>query len=138
MRPVALLLAIAVALSASPAVAEETVPHQRGFLTGLGLGFLVLGGVGTGLGIGGTLTASQADASLAKIGPPTKDNVDLIAALDTERRVGSVLGVVGFVVAVGSFITGIVLFVKDRPAPPVTVVVMPLQQGGMFALSANF
>lgn len=144
MRPVALLLAVAVALSASPAVAEEKVPHRRGFLTGLGLGFVLLGGVGVGLGIGGTVNGVQAEASLAAIAKanammaPTGDDSQLLAVLDSQRSRGTTFAIVGFSIAAASIITSIVLFVLDRPTPPVTVSFMPTHQGGTFALSANF
>lgn len=143
MRPVALLLAVAVALSASPAVAEENAPHQRGFLTGLGLGFLLLGGVGTGLGVSGSINAGQADAALEPLvddagNTKQQEDTPLTTVLGTQRASGTVLAIVGFTLAAASFITSIVLFVIDRPRPPVTVAFMPTQQGGTFALTANF
>ncbi|MGV3622619.1 MAG: hypothetical protein ACO1OB_17505, partial [Archangium sp.] len=129
MRPVALVMAVAVALSASPAVAEDVAPKSRGFRTGLGLGFLLVSGVGLGLGIGGTLNATQADAALAEVtinGQAKKGEYAMYASeYDQVRTTGTVLAVVGFGVALASLITSIVLFVIDAPKLPVNVSFMP-------------
>ena len=64
MRTTALVLITAIALGASSVRAEEPAPKQRGFLSGLGLGLLVVGMGGVGAGVAGVVSANDAYSRL--------------------------------------------------------------------------
>lgn len=135
MKTLALVVAVAVGLASFPA---EAAPKERGFLTGLGLGFLVGGLAGVGVGVAGSLNASFASIYLVSYPtPPNQDHAPTIANLRNQQLSGQVMTGVGFALGGALIIASIICLIIDTP-PPVAVTFVPTSQGGTFALSANF
>lgn len=138
------LMAVA-ALGASPVRAEEGVvlppPKPRGFLTGLGIGFLVSSFVGGAVGLSGTIVANNAtdiltkyaDASIPASEEPT------ITALRQRASSGTTLAVVASVGAGLVFGAGLACFILDAPKTATTrVAFAPAPGGGVFVFSTSF
>ena len=148
MRTAALLLSVVLALSASSVRAEEPAPtpsttpsntivKQRGFLSGLGLGFLIGGLAGLGAGIGGLITANEAQAGLAAYGSMfTEDQRPSVLALQDRAFGGSLLAAVGLVGGGLALAGGIICLAVDTPSASVAFV--PTSQGGAFVFSGRF
>lgn len=144
MRTVALVVAVAVALSSTSAFADDA-PKQRGFLSGLGVGLLVLGSAGLGLGGVGTVSVIDSNTVLTPLltdsngqpMDPAAEDAATVEILSARRDRGAVAMGVGLGVGVASIVTGIILLVLDAP-PPVLVTFTPTPQGGAFSLSATF
>ena len=137
MRTTALLLAAALALGATPARAEDAAPHQRGFLTGLGLGLLVGGLVGVGAGTAGLFGSIDASVRLSAYGAsPSSEELTSVFALQERLSGGTTLAVVGFVGGGLALAGGVVCLLLDSPR--VSVAFVPTSQGGMLVFSGRF
>jgi hypothetical protein len=136
MRTTALLLVAALALGATPALAEEP-QRQRGFLSGLGLGFLVGGLLGVGAGTAGLLGANDATVRLAAYGGTfTPDEEPAVLALQQRVSGSTALAVVGFVGGGLALAAGVTCLLIDSPRA--TVAFVPTSQGGVFVFSGRF
>lgn len=138
MRTTALLLATLLALSATPARAEEqVVTHQRGFLTHLGVGFFIGGMAGLGVGVAAMLSLADTSILLNAYGSfPTAEEQPTVKALETRMTVTSVLAGVGLVAGAVATAVGIGCILGDAPRAQVAFV--PTAQGGVFVLSGRF
>ena len=142
MRTVALVVAVAVALSSTSAFADDA-PKQRGFLSGLGIGLLVLSGAGFGVGAANVVRATDLNTQLvAYVGEdgktlPSSDESSRVAMLQKAREDAWVSSGILMGVGAAAAIAGIILLVLDAP-PPVLVTFTPTPQGGAFSLSATF
>lgn len=138
MRTTALLLVTVIAFGAAPARAEEQVTaHQRGFLTHVGVGFLIGGMLSLGLGTAGAIGSSEANTRLeAYGGQATAAEQPTVDALKARLAVNSVLAGVGLVVGAVATAVGIGCILGD--APRASVAFVPTSQGGVFVLSARF
>lgn len=139
-RPAALLLAVLLALSASPARAQETprvVKTQRGFLSGLGLGLLIGGLAGVGAGIGGLVSANEAQTTLAAYGGTVNDaQRPTVTALYERLRASTTLAGVGLIGGGLALAGGILCLAIDTPSASVAFV--PSTQGGALVFTARF
>jgi len=138
-RPVA--LALLLALAPQLARAEEAVsatPHERGFLSGLGIALLV-GGLGaTGLGIGAGLGAGEATRELnAFLNPLPATEAMAFKAVEQRVKDNTTLMVGSFVGAGVLLAAGIVCLVLDAPRVP-PVVLVPTRDGAVLSFSARF
>lgn len=139
MKISALLLAVVVALSAAPARAEEvTQPatKQRGFTTGLGLGFLAVGIAGMGLGLGGLLGANDAAYRISRYEVPTAPERDGYEVLKSRLESSTALAAAGFIGGALAIAGGITCIMLDAPTPSVAFV--PTAQGGVLVFSGRF
>lgn len=139
MRTAALLLSVVIALGASPVRAEEpvVVKQQRGFLSGLGLGLLIGGLAGVGAGIGGLVSANEAQTFLAAYSTtPTAEEQPSITALQQRMSGGTTLAAVGFIGGGLALAGGIICLAIDTPNARVAFV--PTNQGGVFVLTGRF
>jgi hypothetical protein len=133
-------LIVVLALAPSLARAEgEVAPRPRGFLTGLGLGLLVVGLGGVGLGVGGV--AMSVDSARLLNGftlPPKEEDVASYQRTEKRTRDAVPLMVAGFVTAGVGLVGAILCLVLDAPKAAVQVSVMPTLQGGVFSLDVRF
>lgn len=140
MRTLALLLAAALAVTSSPVRAEDVSVHQRGFLSGLGLGLLIGGLAGAGAGLSGVLTANDAGERLTAYGTgaiPAEEQAS-VTALQQRLAGGSTLAVIGFVAGGLALVGGITCLAVDGKGPRAAVAFVPTGQGGAFVFSARF
>lgn len=139
MKTSALLLAVVVALGAAPVRAQEVIqaaPKQRGFLTGLGLGFLVGGLAGIGLGVGGLIGANDAAERLTRYAFPTSVERAGYDLLTSRLESSTALAAAGFVGGALALAAGVSFIVLDAPTPLVAFV--PTSQGGVLVFSGRF
>lgn len=133
-------LIVVLALMPSVARAEgEVAPRSRGFLTGLGLGLLVVGLGGAGLGAAGVATSVDSVRLLNGFTQPLQGE-DVTSYRVVEKRMleAMPLMVAGFVTAGVGLVGAILCLVLDAPKAPVQVSVMPTLQGGVFSLDVRF
>jgi hypothetical protein len=134
-RAVVAMVVLASVAVATPAHAEEGFLHQRGPLTGVGIGLLVVSSLGLGLGIGGAATIGSANQTLSAFlpnGPPMSEAA-VAAAANKQILDATPVMVVGFVLTGVTLAASIICFVVDgRPA---RVSFVPTPQGGAFAFS---
>lgn len=143
MRTTALLLSVVVALSASPARAEEpqssatVVKQQRGFLSGLGIGLLIGGLAGVGAGIAGVIGANEAQSFLSLYGDtPSSAEGPTVIALTERAKAGSTLAGVGFIGGGLGLAAGIICLAIDTPRA--SVAFLPTNQGGVVVFTGRF
>jgi hypothetical protein len=133
-------LIVVLALVPSLARAEgEVAPRPRGFLTGLGLGLLVVGLGGAGLGVGGVAMSVDSVRLLNGFTKPLQGD-DVASYRLIEKRMADAVPVMvaGFVTAGVGLVGAILCLVLDAPKAPVQVSVMPTLQGGVFSLDVRF
>ncbi|MDP2275121.1 MAG: hypothetical protein Q8N23_13740 [Archangium sp.] len=139
MKISALLLAAVVALGAAPVRAEDVVqpaPKQRGFMTGLGMGFLIGGMASIGMGVGGLLGANDAEYHLSRYDSPTALEQPGYDALKSRLETSTALAVTGFIGGALAIAGGITFIMLDGPTPAVAFV--PTAQGGVLVFSGRF
>lgn len=139
MKTSALLLAFVVALGAAPVRADEVVQpatKQRGFMTGLGFGFLIGGIAGIGMGVGGLVSANDAAERIARYDSPTALQQGGLDVLKARLASSTALAVSGFIGGAVAITTAIILILVDGPTPSVAFV--PTSQGGAFVFSGRF
>ena len=138
MRTTALLLLTVFSLGSTAARAEEPAGvHQRGFLTHLGMGFLIAGLFSTGAGVAGVIGANDANTRLqAYSGASIAAEQPSVEALQARLGANTVLAAVGVVLGPIATAFGIGFIAGD--APRASVAFVPLAQGGVFVLSAGF
>lgn len=140
MKTLALLLAAALAVTSSPVRAEDVSVHQRGFLSGLGLGLLIGGLAGAGAGLSGVLTANDASERLTAYGTgsiPAEEQAS-VTALQQRLAGGTTLAIVGFVAGGLALVGGITCLAVDGKGARASVAFVPTWQGGAFVFSARF
>ena len=139
MKISALLIAVVVALGAAPVRAEEVVqpaPKQRGFMTGLGMGFLIAGMAGIGMGVGGLLGANDAAYHITRYDSPTALEQPGLEVLKSRLETSTALAAAGFIGGVLAIAGGITFIMLDAPTPSVAFV--PTAQGGVLVFSGRF
>ncbi len=139
MKIAALLLAVVVAFCAAPVRAEEVVQpatKQRGFMTGLGLGFLIGGLAGIGLGVGGLVSANDAAERISRYNSLTALQRDGLGVLKARLESSTALAAGGFVGGAIAMTAAIIFILVDRPTPSVAFV--PTSRGGALVFSGRF
>lgn len=132
-------LAQVVALVVAVAVARPAHAADRGALSGVGLGFVVLSLMSFGLGVGGLAASSDAAQTLGTFTiPPTQSEVGAYSTTNARLTGGTALGIVGMALGALSLGAGIVCLVLDGPSAKATVTFAPTAGGGTFVLSAQF
>lgn len=135
MRRFAKVVAVVLAVGlAAPARAAD-----RGALTGVGLGFVVLSLMSFGVGAGGLATSGDAARTLATFDAPLpQSEAGAFRATSDRLTTGTVLGAVGLVLGGLSLGAGIVCLVVDGQGATATVSFSPLRDGGAVTFSARF
>lgn len=147
MKATASLLAAVLLLSSSVARAEDGAPTRgRGWLTGVGLGFVAMGLTGVGLAVGGSLSAGDAnrliDAYLKVGGGTVPLEVDAPTVVELRTRAASAqsLATVGFVLAGVGLAGALTCLILDGvwASRPVDVAFVPAAGGGGVVVTARF
>lgn len=144
MKTTAALLAAVLFLGALPAQAADGPTRGRGWLTGVGLGFVALTLGGVGLGVGGTLQANDANTLLtAYVGngrTPLLEEGQTVSDLQARAQAGQSLAVAGFVLGGVGLVGSLVCLILDGvwASRPVDVAFAPTAGGGAFVFSARF
>lgn len=137
-------MVVAVVVSASSVHAEpvaQVTRHERGAVTGVGLGFLTASLLFAGLGIGGLINAGTVTRTYNATYPstPSAEEGSTARLLIDQNAAASTLTIVGFIGAGACLITSIILLVVDRPRDiPVSVGFAPTRSGGAFSFGMTF
>lgn len=133
MRPLSLLLALAVLGAPLPARAAEPAP-ARGWRTGLGVSLLALGAGAFGLGLAGVLVANDAQVRLNAYQLPSADDLaQTLPVLQQQRDTFTTLAAVGFVAGALCLGGGVTFLALDgRPA---AVALVPTRDGAFVSLA---
>lgn len=133
MRPLALLLALAVLGAPFPARAAEPAP-ARGWRTGLGVSLLAVGAGAVGFGLAGVLVANDAQARANAYALPGPDDLaQTLPVLRQQRDTFTTLAAVGFVAGALLLGGGVTLLALDgRPA---AVALVPTRDGAFVSLA---
>lgn len=135
MKLTALLLSVALA-STPPSLTTER-PASRGFLSGLGLGLLVVGLGGLGAGVAGNIAAEDANSKmLAYQGMATNDDLAAFNVLRERFSGNTTLALVGFIGGGLALVGGVTCLLIDTPKARVAFV--PGPHGGALVFSGNF
>ena len=111
--------------------------QSGGYLTHLGMGFLIAGLFSTGAGVAGVIGANDANTRLqAYSGASIAAEQPSVEALQARLGANTVLAAVGLVLGPIAAALGIGFIAGD--APRASVAFVPLSQGGVFVLSAGF
>ena len=141
MKNIALLLSVVFSLSATSVRAEDAAPPRqaRGFLTGLGLGLLVVGLAGAGVGVSGVLITADANVKLNAFASPLPASEAVAFKFVQDRAAGGgVLSTLGFIIGGLALAGGISCLAIDTPATHAVVTFAPLSGGGTFVLSLSY
>lgn len=147
MKTTAALLAAVLLLGSSPAHAADGATRGRGWLTGVGLGFVALTLGGVGLGVGGLLQTQDANTLLvAYVGTesaprtPLGTEAQTVSDLQARAQSGKTLTAAGFVLGGVGLVGAVVCLVLDGiwANRPVDVAFAPTAGGGAFVFSARF
>jgi hypothetical protein len=144
MRSAAALLLAVLLLAAGPVHAADGGTRGRGWLTGVGLGFVALTFGGVGLGVGGLLQMSDANTLLtAYVGngrTPLADEAEVVNDLRARAGAGQSLATAGFVIGGAGLVGAVVCLVLDGvwAGRPVDVAFAPAPGGGAFVFAARF
>ena len=144
MKTTAALLAAVMLLGAVPAHAADGATRGRGWLTGVGLGFVALTLGGVGLGVGGLLQTNDANTLLtAYVGngrTPLGEEATVITELQARASAGQSLAAAGFVLGGVGLVGAVVCLVLDGvwANRPVDVAFAPSAGGGALVFSARF
>lgn len=144
MKSTAALLAAVMLLGATPAHAGDGATRGRGWLTGVGLGFVALTLGGVGLGVGGLLQTSDANTMLtAYVGNGRTvlgEETAVISDLQARASAGQSLTAAGFVLGGVGLVGSLVCLILDGvwASRPVDVAFAPATGGGAFVVSARF
>lgn len=134
-------------LSAAPAHAADGATRGRGWLTGVGLGFVALTLGGVGLGVGGLLQTQDANTLLtAYVGTASARRTPLdgeaapITELQARASAGQTLSAAGFILGGVGLVGSLVCLILDGvwAKRPVDVAFAPAAGGGAFVFSARF
>lgn len=144
MKTTASFLAAVLLLSSSVARAEDGAPTRgRGWLTGVGLGFVVVSLTGVGLAVGGALSAGDAnwriDAYLQAGGGKLQQS-DAMAVAELRSRAASAqsLATMGFVLGGVGLAGALTCLILDGvwASRPVDVAFVPAAGGGGLVVTA--
>jgi len=131
MNTTALLLALTLAANPPPATTE------RGFLSGLGIGLLVVGAGGFAGGIAGALNASDAQTRLSLYtGTPSAVDEPSVRFLEERLAGNTALAVLGLGLGGLALAGGVLCLVVDSPR--VNVAFAPGPNGGVLVFSGRF
>lgn len=131
MNTTAILLAMTLAANPPSATTE------RGFLSGLGIGLLVVGAGGVAGGVAGVLNANDTQTRLAAYtGTPSPEDASNVAFLQERLAGNTALAALGLGLGGLALIGGVICLVVDSPR--VNVAFSPGPNGGVLVFSGRF